>query len=132
MLIRRLADCPGIIAADGTRLFELLHPARSEARIGCSLAFGQLGLGRSSLPHKLRQAELYYILRGRGVMHVGAEQAEVRTGHAVYVPPGAVQWLENTGWQTMKFLCIVDPAWTAEGEHVVRPKSKAKSLKSRA
>jgi cytosine deaminase len=52
-------------------------------------------------------------------MRVGAEQAEVGPGQAVYVPPGEVQSIENTGAAGLAFLCIVDPAWRAEDEQVI-------------
>ncbi|MBN2465032.1 hypothetical protein JXD38_05355 [candidate division WOR-3 bacterium] len=26
------------------------------------------------------------------------------------IPPGSVQWLENTGQDEVEFLCVVDPA----------------------
>jgi len=120
-------------AGDSTRLKELLHPAHDRADVRFSFAFGQLGLSRSSLPHKLKQAEVYYILRGRCRVHVGAKSSVLRTGDLAYVPAGALQWLENTGWQTMKFLCIVDPAWTKAGEKVLgkRPKKQKVGAKVR-
>jgi len=116
-------------AGDSTRLRELLHPAHDRADVRFSLAFGQLGLSRSSLPHKLKQAEVYYILRGRCRAHVGSRVVTLRTGDLVYVPAGAVQWFENTGWQTMKFLCVVDPAWTKAGETLVGARAEAKRQK---
>jgi mannose-6-phosphate isomerase-like protein (cupin superfamily) len=131
MLVKRLSGCRGIIAGDGTRLFELVHPARDRAKVRYSLAVAQLGIGRSSLPHRLHQTEVYYILRGAGRMHVSGAAATVRAGDMVYIPPNAVQWLEHTGWMTIKFICVVDPAWTAESEHVLRDKPVARSQKTR-
>jgi mannose-6-phosphate isomerase-like protein (cupin superfamily) len=34
-------------------------------------------------------------------------------GDAALVPPGAVQWLENTGPEELRFTLIVSPPWTA-------------------
>ncbi|MCK7511883.1 MAG: cupin domain-containing protein [Desulfobacterales bacterium] len=45
----------------------------------------------------MKSAEVYYVLEGRGLMHVGDETAEVAAGQAVYIPPGAVQFIENRG-----------------------------------
>ncbi|CEO88319.1 hypothetical protein SSCH_1720002 [Syntrophaceticus schinkii] len=53
-------------------------------------------------------------MEGEGVLHVDKEIVNVKPGRAVYVPPGAVQYLENTGDGELSFLCIVDPMWTAE------------------
>jgi oxalate decarboxylase/phosphoglucose isomerase-like protein (cupin superfamily) len=45
--------------------------------------------------------------------------AEVAAGQAVYIPPGAIQRIENPGPGRLAFLCIVEPAWTAAGEEVL-------------
>ena len=50
----------------------------------------------------------------------GAETADVSAGQAVYIPPRAVQFIENTGSGHLVFLCLVDPAWRPEDETVVR------------
>jgi mannose-6-phosphate isomerase-like protein (cupin superfamily) len=51
-------------------------------------------------------------------MHIDGETCEVRAGQVVYVPPGATQFIENTGPEELAFLCIVAPAWRAEDEEV--------------
>jgi len=116
MFLKRLQDCREITATDGTRLRELLHPERDAATVRYSLARARLAPGTASLPHRLTVSEVYYLVRGRGLMHVGDEAADVRAGDAVFIPPGAEQWLENTGKEEVVFLCIVDPAWTAAAE----------------
>ena len=77
MLIKRLKDCRETTAGDRTRLRELLHPARDAAAIGYSLAVAWLAPGKRSQAHALATAEVYYLIRGSGVMHVGDEAAEV-------------------------------------------------------
>jgi len=119
MLIKRLKDCKEITAGDRTRLRELLHPARHAVALRYSLAVAWLALGARSRVHRLKTAEVYYIVRGTGGMHIDEEAAEVTTGDAVYIPPGSVQWLENTGEEEIEFLCIVDPAWRPEDEQVL-------------
>jgi len=116
VLIKRLKDCAEITAGDRTRLRELLHPERDAGDIRYSLAAAWLAPGAQSQPHRLRTSEVYYIIRGSGVMHIGDELAEVASGEAVYIPPDSVQWLENTGAGDIEFLCIVDPAWRPEDE----------------
>ena len=119
MRIRKLNECPEIEAGDATRLRELLHPERDYpfgARY--SLAHAVVAPGKASRPHRLRSDEVYYILGGRGRMYVDDESADVTIGDAVDIPPGATQWIENTGHDELAFLCIVDPAWRAEDETV--------------
>ena len=119
MLIKRRKDCAEITAGDRTRLRELLHPARDAADVRYSLAVARLAPGRQSQAHRLKAAEVYYVVRGSGVMHVGDEASGVAAGDAVYIPPGSVQWLENTGKDEIEFLCIVDPAWRPEDEETL-------------
>lgn len=117
-------NCPEFVAGDETRLRELLHPDKSALDLRYSLAHAVVLPGRASLPHFLKTSEVYYILQGRGTMHIGSEQAEVRQGQTIYIPPNAVQWIENNGDSDLAFLCIVDPAWRAEDEEVLPPDSR--------
>jgi mannose-6-phosphate isomerase-like protein (cupin superfamily) len=119
VLIKKLKDCKQITAGDRTRLRELLHPARDAVEIRCSLAVARFAPGAPSQAHRLKTAEVYYLVRGTGVMHIGEEAAPVGPGDAVYIPPGTVQWLENTGKEEIEFLCIVDPAWRPEDEEIL-------------
>jgi len=118
VLTRSLSDCKEILAGDNTLLRELLHPVRNDAAIRYSLAHAKLVRGTASLPHRLKTSEVYYFISGQGRMHVDGEVTPVGPEQVVYVPPGAVQHVENTGTDELVFLCIVDPAWRAEDEEV--------------
>ena len=119
MLRRPLSDCPLFVAGDRTSLRELLHPARADVAIRYSLAHASVPAGGRSLRHRLATSEVYYILSGRGRMHIDAEAADVAPGDTVYIPPNAEQWIENAGDEPLAFLCIVDPAWRADDEAVL-------------
>jgi mannose-6-phosphate isomerase-like protein (cupin superfamily) len=118
VLTRSLSDCKEILAGDNTLLRELLHPVRNDAAIRYSLAHAKLARGTASLPHRLKTSEVYYFISGEGRMHVDGEVGSVGPEQILYVPPGAVQHVENTGTGELVFLCIVDPAWRAEDEEV--------------
>ena len=118
MLIVDVNECPQFVAGDETLLSEVLHPHRDQAALPYSLAHAIISPGSRSLSHKLRGSEVYYVLRGRGRIHIDGETGEVRAGQVVYVPPGATQFVENTGDEELAFLCIVAPAWRAEDEEV--------------
>lgn len=120
MLTKSLADCKEILAGDKTILRELLNPARDKAAIGYSLAHAKLVKNTASLPHRLKTSEVYYFISGQGRMHVDGKSTAVGPEHCVYVPPGATQHVENTGDDDLVFLCIVDPAWRAEDEEVIK------------
>ena len=118
MLIIDVNACPPFVAGDETLLREVLHTDRDNAALPYSQAHAALSPGKRSLAHRLRGSEVYYVLQGQGKMHIDGESGEVRAGHVVYVPPGATQFIENTGDDELAFLCIVHPAWRAEDEDV--------------
>ena len=117
--IIRLEDCDEFIAGDGSILRELLHPDKADIDIRYSLAHATVKPGERTKPHRLQTAEVYYILQGQGRMHIDGETREVTATSAIYIPPHAVQWIENTGTVDLVFLCIVDPAWRREDEEIV-------------
>jgi mannose-6-phosphate isomerase-like protein (cupin superfamily) len=119
MLIRRLRDCDEFIGGDDSRLRELLHPAKARIGVRYSLAHATVKPGERTKRHRLRTTEVYYLLQGQGRMHIGGETREVAAESAIYIPPHAVQWIENTGAVDLVFLCIVDPAWRREDEEIV-------------
>jgi len=123
VFVTDLREHPEIVAGDGSLLREVLAPARDGLAIRYSLAHARVPPGKATLPHRLRgSAEVYFVLHGRGRMHIGDEEAEVGPGQAVYIPPGAVQYIENIGDGDLVFLCIVDPAWRPEDEEVLAPR----------
>ncbi|HOC31885.1 MAG TPA: cupin domain-containing protein [Armatimonadota bacterium] len=118
MLVRRLSECPEFISGDKAFLREILHPDKAPVSLRYSLAWARVPAGTATAPHRLEHSEVYYILQGRGVMHVGAEVCEVGSGDTVYIPPVEPQFIESSGPDELVFLCIVDPAWREEIEVV--------------
>jgi mannose-6-phosphate isomerase-like protein (cupin superfamily) len=118
MFVKFLKDCRKFIAGDGSILRELLHPDKADISIRYSLAHAKVKAGQRTKPHKLTSSEVYYVIAGKGLMHIDQESFEVGPECAVYIPPDAVQYIENTGNSELEFLCIVDPAWKVEDEEV--------------
>jgi mannose-6-phosphate isomerase-like protein (cupin superfamily) len=119
MLIKDLKNCRPFTAGDGSILSELLNPGKEKLNIRYSLAHATVRPGQATLAHRLKSAEVYYILGGTGEMTFGNDRAQVSAGQAVYVPPCSVQSIRNTGEEDLVFLCIVDPAWKPEDEEVI-------------
>ena len=119
MFIRDLPDCEEFRAGDGSLLRELLHPGKTKLEIHYSLARAIVKPGQTSQPHALKTSEVYYILEGRGIMHIDDESADVHPQQAIYIPPLARQYIHNPGNTDLCFLCIVDPAWRAEDEELL-------------
>lgn len=118
MFLKCLKNCQEFTAGDGSSLRELLHPEKENLQIRYSLANAKVAVGQATIPHKLKSSEVYYITAGQGLMHIDEESMEVGAECAVYIPPGARQYIKNTGDCDLKFLCIVDPAWLKEDEEI--------------
>lgn len=118
MLVQKLQNCAEFLAGDSTRLRELLHPDKQAIALRYSLAHATLAVGETSQPHSLKTSEVYYILTGKGEMHINDETQIVEPGDAVYIPPDARQFIHSCGSEPLVFICIVDPAWRKEDETV--------------
>ena len=116
MFIKSLADCPPLLANDGCRIFELLHPAKDAIDLPYSFAIAEVEVGESSYRHRLRQTEIYFILHGRGRMHVDHETRELTVGEACVIPAEAEQWIDNIGAECLRFIAVVSPPWRAEDD----------------
>jgi mannose-6-phosphate isomerase-like protein (cupin superfamily) len=120
LYIKDLKKCEEFIAGDNTILRELLNPAKdNRLNLRYSLAHAVVKSGQISAPHRLKTSEVYYVLEGEGVMHINDKSANVQSGQAVYIPPGSIQYIHNTGKSDLVFLCIVDPAWRPEDEETL-------------
>jgi mannose-6-phosphate isomerase-like protein (cupin superfamily) len=64
-------------------------------------------------------SEVYFIIHGRGRMYINNEENDVQKHDTVYIPPHAVQSIENIGSEDLEFLCIVDPAWRPAVEEIL-------------
>ena len=123
MNIKKAEDCQYSFVRDKTLICELIHPERESSfkDIGFSVAHAILKPGESSLPHRLKSSvEIYYILDGKGEMHIDNEKETVKSGAAIYIPPKSIQWIKNTGNSDLKFLCMVYPPWKTEDEELVK------------
>ncbi|RLF45143.1 MAG: cupin domain-containing protein [Thermoplasmata archaeon] len=120
MFIVDINDCEEIIAGDNSILKEIFNPLKDDIDVGYSLALARVKPGEITCKHKLKtSSEVYVILRGKGIMHIDDETAEVREGHIIYIPPNSVQRIKNAGNEDLVFLCIVYPPWRKEDEEIL-------------
>jgi len=116
MFIRDLEKMQEIIAGDGSYLRELFNPLKDDLELGYSLAHARVAPGGRTLLHRMKTSEVYYIIEGYGEVEIDGERRNVGPGHAVYMPPGSAQRIQNTGASELVFICMVDPAWRVEDE----------------
>nr|BBH93094.1 hypothetical protein KTA_12930 [Thermogemmatispora argillosa] len=57
---------------------------------------------------------VYYILKGRGLMRLGERQYVVEPHTAIFIPPGVVHSLANTGLEDLLFIVVTVPAGELE------------------
>jgi mannose-6-phosphate isomerase-like protein (cupin superfamily) len=111
MDVQNINGVPAFTTKDGSEIRELLAHRNSSIR-NQSLAEARLPPGGATTPHYHPQTEeIYYILSGAGRMRVGHETRDVGPGDAIAIPPGQIHQIENTGRDTLLFLCCCAPAY---------------------
>lgn len=114
-----LNECEEFVAGDNTFLREILHPNKKDLKIRYSLAWFRVPPDKKTFKHSLRTSEIYYIISGKGRMHIDSKEFDVNANDTVYIPPNAIQYIENLSKnEEIIALCIVDPAWRKEDENV--------------
>lgn len=96
----------------------------------CSLAEEVLPAGaKIGRHHHLLTEEVYYILRGTGMMTVGVNTREVAAGDAVFIPCGQIHTLENTGLEPMTLVLVCGPAHSF-ADHYTEGKNEHTGLRT--
>jgi mannose-6-phosphate isomerase-like protein (cupin superfamily) len=112
MKIQKRSDSEPFITLDGSTIREIVHPDTSRS-IGQSLAEASLDPGQATLEHRhIKSEEIYYIISGKGLMHLGSEVANMKKNDAVVIPPGTSHYIENCGNVELVLLCCSSPAYS--------------------
>ncbi len=123
MIVKNISECVEFLAGDNSWIREVLHPKNDNIQQCFSLAYAIVKPKEKTLPHKLKASvEVYFILKGKGIMHINDESKEVSENDAVYIPPGSVQWIENTSDENLEFICVVSPPWNENDEEILKEK----------
>jgi len=104
-------DVTPYVTKDGSEIRELMHPAVHGNRAQ-SLAEATVQQGMHTALHRHGATEeIYYIIRGRGRMTLGATTFDVKSGDTVCIQPGTPHCIENTGLEALRILCACSPAY---------------------
>jgi len=57
-----------------------------------------------------RAEHVYYILQGRGLMKLDDRKYVVEAHTAIFVPPGVMHSINNTGLENLLFIVVTVPA----------------------
>jgi mannose-6-phosphate isomerase-like protein (cupin superfamily) len=110
----RLEQSESFITADGSSIRELAGIPSGNANQQ-SVAEATVPPGGETVEHYHRTTEeIYLFTHGRGRMRLGDEEAEVRTGDAVVIPPGETHKLWNAGPEPLVLLCCCAPPYRDE------------------
>ncbi len=111
MIIADLAEIKGRTYPARRRTQNLVGGASPIQAKNFSIGMVTLEPGGGQVPwHNQEQEEVYFILAGSGEMCLGEERQIVKTGEAVYIPPGVFHQLTNTGSEPMKMMYCYGPA----------------------
>ena len=107
MKIKKIENIDALEGEEGTKIRQIFHPHNTLSGIRYSLSHSTLKAGKKSKLHKMKTSEIYYILKGEGVLHVDDESLLVSDDQAIYIPPYSKQYIENTG--KMELFGYTDP-----------------------
>ena len=115
----RNSEVEFIDGQEESKIKQYFHPKNTSNGIRFSMVQCILESGKKSKKHKLRSSEVYYILEGHGKLKMQDKTFNLEKDDSVFVPSNSEQFIENTGTNDLKFLCIVDPAWQAKDEVIL-------------
>jgi len=76
---------------------------------GATLAFTTLDPGHTARPHSHPHEQIVYMLAGEVLFVVGDEEAVLRAGDMLVVPPGVEHWAETVGDTPALDLSVFSP-----------------------
>ena len=114
MQIADLSELKSFTTLDGSAIRELAGPAWTAARRQ-SLAEATVPASGETAEHfHPRSEEIYYFTAGAGRMRLGEQEADVRAGNCVVIPPGVPHKLWNPEPAPLVLLCCCAPAYANE------------------
>ena len=121
MEIQNLNAAPPFLTKDGSEIRELLAHRNSSIRHQ-SLAEARVPVGGATQEHYHAQTEeIYFITAGRGRMRIESDEAEVKVGDAIAIPPGQRHKLWNTGAEPLRLLCCCAPGYEHSDTFITEP-----------
>lgn len=60
----------------------------------------------SLCPHRHTQAEIYYIISGKGIVQIDGKEYEVEGGSSVFIPGDAEHGIFNKGEEELRWLYV--------------------------
>lgn len=83
-----------------------------------TMGIAKIPPGEALRSHSHRQAEIYLILEGTGLVEIGSEARSVGAGSTVFIPGNAVHSCKNTGASDLRFAYVFPADSFEEIEYV--------------
>ena len=116
MHVRHKDQAEPITTSTGEVIYELVGRRVGRATERHSGAHVVIPPGKSSRLHYHPEAEeSYFILKGRGRLRVGDEEAEVGAGQMILIPAPLPHKIACAGAEDLELLAVSVPAWEPEG-----------------
>jgi len=121
----RLEQREPFITLDGSEIRELAGVPTGNAA-NQSLAQATVPPGAATEAHHHRTSEeIYLFTAGAGRMRLAGEEAAVRAGDCVVIPPGAEHQLVNDGADPLVLLCCCSPPYSHADTVITAPSAPA-------
>jgi mannose-6-phosphate isomerase-like protein (cupin superfamily) len=125
MEISRFDQREPFITLDGSEIRELAGIPTGNAA-NQSLAQATVPEGASTQAHYHKASEeIYLFTSGSGRMILGDEEAAVRAGDCIVIPPGTEHQLVNDGREPLVLLCCCSPPYSHEDTVLTAPSAPA-------
>ncbi|EAW33463.1 cupin domain-containing protein [Lyngbya sp. PCC 8106] len=93
---------------DTNRLALVFDPDVANASITVCIEIFDIGGKTPPNRHQLA-VEMFFILKGEGVVSCDGKQVKIKAGNSILVPPTGTHMIENTGSTRLYALCIMVP-----------------------
>lgn len=100
------------VTKDGSLIRELMHP-RHHGNANISFAQAEIKPGQATTKHMHKTSEeVYYVVRGIGVMSLGDKEFPVAPGDTICIRPNVPHKIENTGHEPLIIFCCCSPPYS--------------------
>ena len=93
----------------------LISPQNTPTR-SISLQISEVPAGSGQPVHNHDPEQCYYIIKGKGLMIIEDETAEVFAGDAVHIPSNRKHGIRNLGKDVLEYLTVNSPVFSKEYE----------------
>jgi mannose-6-phosphate isomerase-like protein (cupin superfamily) len=95
-------------------IYEMIGPGNSSAKLmDCVLV--EIAPGGRSRPHRhIAGEEIYFVVAGTGVLHLGSQMRAVCPGYVAFIPPGIRHVIENNSSTPLQLFVVNAPPYQAE------------------